>query len=116
VDLSLEARVLSLEQYYNAALAERQLYTVLQTPSNPLVGWVRIYAKTDNRLYILDSVGVEYSFAYTSQLAEALNDITDVTITSPTDGQVLTYDAASKEWINAAAGGGGDVLEVQVFS
>ena len=38
--------------------------------------------------------------------ASALNDLTDVTITSPTDGQVLTYDANSQKWINAAGGGG----------
>ena len=32
----------------------------------------------------------------------ALNDVTDVTITSAADRQVLTYDSASSEWINSA--------------
>ena len=32
----------------------------------------------------------------------ALNEITDVTITSAADRQVLTYDSASSEWINSA--------------
>lgn len=37
--------------------------------------------------------------------AEALNDLTDVTLTSPTNGQVLKYDGSN--WINDAEGGGG---------
>jgi hypothetical protein len=35
----------------------------------------------------------------------ALDDLTDVTITAPTVGDVLSYDGA--EWVNAATGGGG---------
>lgn len=35
-----------------------------------------------------------------------LSDIGDVTLTSPQDGDVLTYDANSGEWINSAGGGG----------
>jgi len=34
----------------------------------------------------------------------ALNDITDVTITTPADRQVLTYDSATSEWINLGIG------------
>jgi hypothetical protein len=30
----------------------------------------------------------------------ALNDITDVTITSVTDNEILVYDSGSSEWIN----------------
>jgi hypothetical protein len=33
----------------------------------------------------------------------ALDDLTDVDITNPTNGQVLTYDAANQLWINGAA-------------
>lgn len=47
--------------------------------------------------------------------ADALDDLTDVEITSPTDGQVLTYDANSGKWINAAGGGGGTTI-VQIPS
>lgn len=37
-----------------------------------------------------------------------LEDLGDVNITSPTNGQVLSYDSASQKWINAAGGGGSD--------
>lgn len=37
----------------------------------------------------------------------ALNDITDVDVGSPADGDVLTYDDATSTWISAAGGGGG---------
>ncbi len=36
-----------------------------------------------------------------------LNNLGDVTLTSPTDGQVLKYDATSQIWVNAAESGGG---------
>ena len=39
-----------------------------------------------------------------------LSDIGDVTLTSPQDGDVLTYDANSGEWINSTGGGGGSYL------
>lgn len=35
----------------------------------------------------------------------SLDTLTDVTITAPTDGQVLTYDANSAEWINGSSSG-----------
>ena len=34
----------------------------------------------------------------------ALDDITDVVLTSVSDGQVLTYDSATGKWVNEAAG------------
>jgi len=37
----------------------------------------------------------------------ALDDLTDVTITAPSDGEVLTYDNVTGEWVNAAPTGGG---------
>jgi hypothetical protein len=36
-----------------------------------------------------------------------LDDLTDVTITAPADGEVLTYDNVTGEWVNAAPTGGG---------
>jgi hypothetical protein len=36
-----------------------------------------------------------------------LDDLTDVTITAPADGEVLTYDSGTSEWVNAAPTGGG---------
>ncbi len=39
--------------------------------------------------------------------AELLSDLADVDINTPTDTQVLTYDAGSDKWINADSQGGG---------
>jgi|SRR5215831_13418334 len=39
-----------------------------------------------------------------------LDDLADVVITSPADTQVLTYHAATSQWINAAAPSGGVTL------
>ena len=41
------------------------------------------------------------------QQATALGNLSDVSITSVADTQVLTYNSASDKWKNAAAGGGG---------
>ena len=43
----------------------------------------------------------------TGTFAAALNDLTDVVITNPQDGDVLTYDSGTGDWINEAGGGGG---------
>jgi hypothetical protein len=39
--------------------------------------------------------------------ASDLDDLTDVTITSPTNGQALVYDSSSGEWVNGTISGGG---------
>jgi hypothetical protein len=39
--------------------------------------------------------------------ASALDDLTDVTITTPSGGDVLTYDNGTGEWVNAVPTGGG---------
>ena len=44
---------------------------------------------------------------------ESVNDLNDVDITTPTDGQVLSYDATNQEWINADAGSDVSVTQVQ---
>lgn len=36
-----------------------------------------------------------------------LNDLTDVTVSTPSNGQVLKYDATNNIWINGSAPGGG---------
>ena len=39
--------------------------------------------------------------------SSSLAGLTDVDLTTPTDGQVLTYDGNSSKWVNANGGGGG---------
>ena len=50
----------------------------------------------------------------TPTLITTLDGLSDVTLSSPSDQQVLKYDAATGKWINAAApgGGGGTVSSV----
>lgn len=40
--------------------------------------------------------------------SSSLAGLSDVNISAPTDGQVLTYDNANSEWINTNPSGGGD--------
>ena len=44
--------------------------------------------------------------------AVALNELSDVTLTSPSDGQSLSYNAATGQWVNSAPAGGGTVTSV----
>jgi hypothetical protein len=46
--------------------------------------------------------------------ASALADLTDVTITSPSSGQVLTYDGNG--WVNGAGGGSSVAIMTQTLS
>lgn len=39
--------------------------------------------------------------------SSSLAGLSDVNLTSPTDGQVLTYDGNSSKWVNATPSGGG---------
>lgn len=48
----------------------------------------------------VDSVGTDLYAPQGGGGATTLDDLTDVSITSATDGQVLTYDSTSGEWIN----------------
>lgn len=42
----------------------------------------------------------------------SLDGLNDVDLTSPTDGQILKYDANNQEWVNANESGGGGFIEV----
>lgn len=39
--------------------------------------------------------------------ASAIDDLTNVNISNPADGQVLKYDATNEEWVNGTGGGSG---------
>jgi hypothetical protein len=43
----------------------------------------------------------------------SLDDLTDVTITTPSDGDVLTYDNGTGEWVNAVPTGGAGLTAEQ---
>lgn len=42
----------------------------------------------------------------------ALNDLSDVDLSSPTDGQALVYDSANQEWVNGSVGGNVDDVQM----
>lgn len=59
----------------------------------------------DHKIKRKDSGGTVTDLEAAGSLA--LDDVTDVNAPSPADGDVLTYDSGSGDWINAAPGGGG---------
>lgn len=44
---------------------------------------------------------------------ENLSQLLDVGITTPTNGQVLKYDAENEQWVNGSGGGGGGSAELE---
>ena len=53
----------------------------------------------------------------TAQLAAVatsgeIGDLTDVTVSNPSNGQVLKYNSTSQKWENGTGGGGGNVVEL----
>lgn len=51
--------------------------------------------------------GTTSTFTVTNgQSINSINDISDVTLTTPTNGQVLTYNSTSQKWENKAQAGG----------
>ena len=47
--------------------------------------------------------------------SSTLVGLTDVDISSPTDGQTLVYDATEQKWINGSGGGGGGYTRTELF-
>ena len=43
-----------------------------------------------------------------------LDDLGNVNITTPTNGQALIYDSVNDEWVNGAGGGGGQDVGLSV--
>jgi hypothetical protein len=70
--------------------------------------------RTTLGLVAVASTGAYSDLSGTPTLVTALDGLSDVTISSPADQQVLKHDAATSQWINAAApgGGGGTVTSV----
>ena len=63
------------------------------------------YDLNDSKLYTFvgDDLGDASDTSNWSEIASpsSIDNLTDVTITNPTDGQVLTYDFANSIWVNA---------------
>lgn len=49
-------------------------------------------------------------FAGDDSVPTTLNGLSDVTITSPSNNQVLKYDSTAQKWVNGAGGGGDNIF------
>ena len=54
----------------------------------------------------VDSVGTDLYAPNGGGSASALDDLTDVAISSPTNNQALIYDSANSQWVNGTVSGG----------
>ena len=73
----------------------------------PYVG-LETYVVSENKKYRLigsDPTDIEDWEEVGSGTIESINDIADVNITEPTDGQVLQYDETNDEWVNGSVSG-----------
>lgn len=52
-----------------------------------------------------DVANKAYVDSATAGITTNLAGLTDTTITTPSDGQVLTYDSTTSKWVNSSAGG-----------
>ena len=57
-----------------------------------------------------DGIAQAQQTADTANARDTLGEMTDVSLSSPTNGQVLTYDSISSKWKNASASGGASAL------
>ena len=85
------------------------------TQANADAGWLRVYAKSDGSIYRKDENGVEYRFIGDTEVASIsgnlqgqidaissgatnLDALTDVTLTTPVSGNIISYNGS--EWVN----------------
>ena len=76
----------------------------------------KLFGKTKDQSYKDKAVRLRRIVANLQTLtlgASDLNGLSDVTLSAPANGQVLTYNSTSGQWENQtpAAGGGGDMLK-----
>lgn len=74
--------------------------------SGSTVGWTQI-TESGTKIAEIEIDGVSTDvYAPTSGGASALNDLSDVALSSPTNGQVLSFNSTTNKWENANGGGG----------
>ena len=73
-------------------------------PGTPSSGEGVIYAKSDNKLYFKNDSGIEYNLTEAAS-GTLLDGLEDTTITSPTDGAMLTWDTGTSRWRDATVSG-----------
>ena len=79
---------------------------------------MHVYCKADSKTYVLIGEDPTQSSNW-KELgsggggSSALEDLTDVELTDPADGNVLKYDATLEKWVNESGGGGGGDAELE---
>jgi len=64
---------------------------------------------TNGQILTTDGAG-NFSFTTVGGVSNTLDGLTDVTITSVADGEVLAYDSGTSSWVNTTASSGGIAL------
>lgn len=65
------------------------------------------------QLATVATTGAYSDLSGTPTIPDDLNDLTDVTVSNPSNGQVLKYNSTSQKWENGTGGGGGgNVVEL----
>jgi hypothetical protein len=91
----------------NAFGAHYQDFTKMTAPTSPSANDIRFYVDTaDTHLKVKNNAGTVTDLM-ASAAATTLDALTDVTVSSPTNNQVLKYNSGSSQWTNQAEAGGG---------
>jgi len=80
-------------------------------PGTPASGYGVIYVKTDNKIYFKNDSGIEYNLTE-SAAGTLLDGLEDTTITSPTDGAIITWDTGTSRWRDATISGAATMTDV----
>lgn len=89
----------------SVSLSSYEELSEIAAPATPSAGKVRLYAKTDGKLYIKDDTGTETDLT-ASGTGTTLDGLTDTDLTGKSDGDSLVYNGTSGKWEPTAVGGG----------
>lgn len=84
------------------------VFLEVAAPSSPAADTVRLYAKDKagtTELFYKNSAGTERDLSSGGGGgggASAMDDLSDVTLSSVADGEILVYDGGSSQWVNSA--------------
>lgn len=70
----------------------------------------RFFIKSDGTLGYFNRTGDDFKVAGSG--SEAINDLTDVQITSASNGDVLTYDSATSKWVNGVGAPANPIIPI----
>lgn len=98
-----ESEITNLQDYLTDISGE-SIFSLADVSGSPSNGYILQW----------NNIAAEFQVVPPSSSSFALNDLTDVTVPSPVDGQVLTYNDTSKVW--EAAGTGASITSFAALS